>query len=124
MSADVRLHSEAFHSHSLAEWTKRRESIDARVVPLLPLQMAHLRHQRLCTANLHAVHYVRNLHWACLILQHHGKPPGHANQCIRFTIRSMMYITASSATANPPEYASTRISFQRGAIIPRCRAIS
>jgi hypothetical protein len=51
----VRLHGKAFFSHPLAERTKTQDSINARVVPLFPLQTAHLRDERLGPADLHAV---------------------------------------------------------------------
>ena len=71
--AHVRLHGEAFFAHLLAERAQSRNRIDARVVPLLPLQTAHLRNQRLGAAHLHAVYYVRNLHTGCLNLRSAGQ---------------------------------------------------
>jgi hypothetical protein len=136
MPAHVRLHGEALLSHLLTEWAKSCDRIDARAVPLFPLQTAHLRHEGLGAAHLHAVYYVSNLQEGFLSLRkrgtclftvpriHRGKLFDRLNQCIRFVIRSMMYISRISEIANPPAYGSTRASLKRGAIIPRCRAIS
>jgi hypothetical protein len=66
VQSDICLHGEAFFSHPLTEWTKRPDSIDAGVMPLLPLQTANLRHKRFGAAHLHAVYDVRNFHSGCL----------------------------------------------------------
>src|ERR1017187_7693991 len=65
MPAHIRLHSEPFYSHSLAKRAESRDGVYARIVPLIPLQTAHLRHQNLGAAHLHAVDYMRDLHSGC-----------------------------------------------------------
>jgi len=70
--AHVRLHGEAFPSHLFAERTQCRDRADARIVPLIPLQTAHLRHEHLSPANLHGVYNVSNPHTGCLNLRKHG----------------------------------------------------
>ena len=136
MPAHVRLHGETFCSHLFAKRTQRRHRVDARVMALLPLQTAHLRNERLGPANLHAVNHVCNFHTDCLNLRKHDiglssvfnmERSGlfdHLGQCIRFVIRSMMYISNTSNTAKPAEYGNARAIRRRGTIIPRCRAIS
>lgn len=62
MPAHVRPNNEAFPPHLLAERTQACNRIDAWVVPLLPLKMAHLQDERLGATHFHAVHYVRNFH--------------------------------------------------------------
>jgi hypothetical protein len=66
VTAHVRPHKEAFFLHPLAERAESRYCINARVVPLLPLQAAHLQHERLCATDLKRIDYVRNLHKPCL----------------------------------------------------------
>ncbi len=67
--AHVRLHKEAFFLHPFAKRAKSRHCINARVVSLLPLQTAHLQHERLCATDLKRIDNVRNLHKACLYAQ-------------------------------------------------------
>ena len=115
MPAHVRLHGETFCSHLFAKRTQRRHRVDARGVALFPLETAHLRNECLGTSNFHAVNHVCNFHTGCLNLRKHntGLPSvsnmdrrrlfDHVGQCIRFVIRSMMYISNTSDTANPAE---------------------
>jgi hypothetical protein len=67
--AHVRLYGESFFPQLLAERAKSGNRIDARVVPMFSLQAAHLRHQRLGAAHLHAVDHVCNLHTGWLNLR-------------------------------------------------------
>ena len=69
VQTNVCLHGETVFPHPLAERAQGGDSVNARIVPLLPLQMAHLRDKRLGAAHFHAVHHVSNLHAACLGLR-------------------------------------------------------
>ncbi len=60
--AHVGLHDETVSPQLLPEYSQARNHIHARIVPLFPLQTAHLRHEGLDAAHLHAVHHVSNLH--------------------------------------------------------------
>jgi len=60
--AHIRLNKKTFISHPFAECAKCRNGIDTGDVPLIPLQAAHLRHQRFGATHFHAVDDVRNPH--------------------------------------------------------------
>jgi hypothetical protein len=62
MLTQVSLYSETICSHPFAERAKGRYCVYARVVTLFALQAAHLRDERLSSADFHAVNYVRNFH--------------------------------------------------------------
>ena len=114
VAADVGLHGKAFRAHLFAKRAKSRHRVDAHLMALLTLLTAQLRHERLGSSNLHAVNHVRNFHTGCLNLRPRkissSSIPGqdgdklltHLSQCIRFTVRSRMYIRIISDIANMP----------------------
>jgi hypothetical protein len=80
---------------------------------LRALQPAELRYQRFSPANFHAVGYVNDFHRARLYLrerrsvfhfQNRFMPAiWRLNQCIRFAVRNITYITMTSENANMAE---------------------
>jgi hypothetical protein len=66
------MYREALGPHLFAETAEIGNRVNARLVPLLPLQTAHLRNQHLCSAHLHAVDNVRDFHQALAIFSISG----------------------------------------------------
>jgi hypothetical protein len=62
VQSHIRPHRKPFPLHLLTQCAESPDRIDSRIVPLFSLQTAQLRHKYLCSTNLHAVNYVRNLH--------------------------------------------------------------
>jgi hypothetical protein len=60
MTANVRLHSEAVCPHLFAKRAQGRHRVYARIMTLIALETAHLRHKSFGSANLHAVDYMRD----------------------------------------------------------------
>jgi hypothetical protein len=69
--AHIGLNTVILPLHLFAKRPKCPDNIDTRFVPLLSLQTAHLRYERLGSADLHAVNHMRNLHASRLNLEEH-----------------------------------------------------
>src|ERR1017187_2388829 len=106
MHAHVSLHDETLTPHPLAKRAEGCDRVDTWVVPQFSLQMAHLRHERLGTAQLHTINDVRNLHAApalpTIVYIHRGRFLHNANQCVKLMLRNITYISPNSEIANPP----------------------
>jgi hypothetical protein len=69
VSAHVETHDEPVSKQLLPKRTILPDHINAWIVPLFPLETAHLRHQGFDAAHLHAVYDVSNLHAVRLTLE-------------------------------------------------------
>ena len=134
MLPDVRPHRETLRPHPLSKSAESGNRVDAGIVPLFALHMAHLQHKHLGAAHFHAVYNVRYFHKAhsafnravrltCKCPVKMRTLFEGVNQRMKFATRTIVYTTMRRPPANPAEYVNTRTKGSRGAIIPRCWTI-